>query len=80
MRLEIRIQKLTLRFMWSAKAQLLRSADGAGATTGGHGGAVAAGKSGAFALHIRISNRTGREFLVLSPVLTGLLIAAAVRL
>jgi len=49
--------------MWSAKAQLLRSAGGAGAITGGHGGAVAAGKSCAFALHIRISNRTGRIFL-----------------
>jgi len=39
----------------------LRSAGGAGATTGGHGAAVAAGKSCAFALHIRISNRTGRN-------------------
>jgi len=38
--------------MWSAKAPLLRSVGGAGATTGGHGGAVAAGKSGALALHI----------------------------
>jgi len=46
--------------MWSAKAQLLRSAGGAGAITGGYGGTVAAGKSFAFALHIRISNRTGR--------------------
>jgi len=49
--------------MWSAKAQLLRSAGGAGATSGGHGAAVAAGKSFAFALHIRISNRTGRKVL-----------------
>jgi len=61
-RLEIRAQKLTLRSMWSAKAQLLRSVGGAGAITGGHGGTVAAGKSFAFALHIRISNRTGRNF------------------
>jgi len=48
--------------MWSAKAQLLRSAGSAGATTGGYGGVVAAGKSFAFALHIRISHRTGRNF------------------
>jgi len=61
-RLEIWVQKLTLRSMWSAKAQLLRSAGGAGAITGGHGAAVAAGKSCAFALHIRISKRTGRIF------------------
>jgi len=43
-------------------------AGGAGATTGGHGGAVAAGKSFAFALHIRISNRTDGNFSPRPPI------------
>jgi len=51
---------------WSAKAKLLRSVGGAGAITGSHSGTVAAGKSFAFALHIRISNRTGRNLLGLT--------------
>ena len=54
--------------MWSAKAPLLRSVGGAGAITDRHSGTVAAGKSLAFALHIRISNRTGRgDFFRVPP-------------